>query len=35
MTAASKEESVRLGFGADDKVKVERAVVKPTRDRRA
>ena len=28
MTAASKEESVRLGFGADDKVKVERAVVK-------
>jgi uncharacterized protein (TIGR02231 family) len=28
MTAASKQESVRLGFGADDKVKVERAVVK-------
>jgi uncharacterized protein (TIGR02231 family) len=28
MTAANKEESVRLGFGADDKVKVERAVVK-------
>jgi uncharacterized protein (TIGR02231 family) len=28
MTAASKEESVRLGFGADDKVKVERSVVK-------
>jgi uncharacterized protein (TIGR02231 family) len=28
MTAASKEESVRLGFGADDKVKVERTVVK-------
>jgi uncharacterized protein (TIGR02231 family) len=28
MTAAGKEESVRLGFGADDKVKVERTVVK-------
>jgi uncharacterized protein (TIGR02231 family) len=28
MTAASKDESVRLGFGADDKVKVERTVVK-------
>jgi uncharacterized protein (TIGR02231 family) len=28
MTAANKEENVRLGFGADDKVKVERAVVK-------
>jgi uncharacterized protein (TIGR02231 family) len=28
MTAASKEESVRLGFGADDMVKIERAVVK-------
>ena len=28
MTAASKEENVRLGFGADDKVKVERTVVK-------
>jgi uncharacterized protein (TIGR02231 family) len=28
MTAASKEESVRLGFGADDMVKVERTVVK-------
>jgi uncharacterized protein (TIGR02231 family) len=28
MTAASKDETVRLGFGADDKVKVERAVVK-------
>lgn len=28
MTAASKEEKVRLGFGADDKVKVVRSVVK-------
>ena len=28
MTAASKDETVRLGFGADDKVKVERSVVK-------
>jgi uncharacterized protein (TIGR02231 family) len=28
MAAASKEENVRLGFGADDKVKVERTVVK-------
>ena len=28
MTAASKDETVRLGFGADDKVKVERAIVK-------
>jgi uncharacterized protein (TIGR02231 family) len=28
MTAASKDETIRLGFGADDKVKVERAVVK-------
>jgi uncharacterized protein (TIGR02231 family) len=28
MTAASKNETVRLGFGADDKVKIERAVVK-------
>jgi uncharacterized protein (TIGR02231 family) len=28
MTAASKDETVRLGFGADDKVKVERFVVK-------
>jgi uncharacterized protein (TIGR02231 family) len=28
MAAASKDETVRLGFGADDKVKVERAVVK-------
>jgi uncharacterized protein (TIGR02231 family) len=28
MTAASKEEKVRLGFGADDKVKVVRTVVK-------
>jgi uncharacterized protein (TIGR02231 family) len=28
MTAASKNETVRLGFGADDKVKIERTVVK-------
>jgi uncharacterized protein (TIGR02231 family) len=28
MTGASKNETVRLGFGADDKVKIERAVVK-------
>jgi uncharacterized protein (TIGR02231 family) len=28
MTAAGKDETVRLGFGADDKVKIERAVVK-------
>jgi len=28
MTAASKDEKVRLGFGADDKVKVVRSVVK-------
>jgi uncharacterized protein (TIGR02231 family) len=28
MIAASKDETVRLGFGADDKVKVERSVVK-------
>lgn len=28
MAAASKEETVRLGFGADDKVKIERSVVK-------
>jgi len=28
MAAASKDETVRLGFGADDKVKVERAVLK-------
>jgi uncharacterized protein (TIGR02231 family) len=28
MTAASKDETVRLGFGADDKVKIERSVVK-------
>jgi uncharacterized protein (TIGR02231 family) len=28
MTAASKDETVRLGFGADDKVKIERAVIK-------
>ena len=28
MAAAGKDEQVRLGFGADDKVKVERAVVK-------
>jgi uncharacterized protein (TIGR02231 family) len=28
MASASKGESVRLGFGADDKVKIERTVVK-------
>ena len=28
MAAAGKDETVRLGFGADDKVKVERTVVK-------
>jgi uncharacterized protein (TIGR02231 family) len=28
MAAASKDETIRLGFGADDKVKIERAVVK-------
>jgi uncharacterized protein (TIGR02231 family) len=28
MAAASKDETVRLGFGADDKVKVERSIVK-------
>ena len=28
MNAASKDETVRLGFGADDKVKIERSVVK-------
>jgi uncharacterized protein (TIGR02231 family) len=28
MPAASKDETVRLGFGADDKVKIERSVVK-------
>ncbi|MEH2543424.1 uncharacterized protein (TIGR02231 family) [Bradyrhizobium sp. AZCC 2262] len=28
MAAASKEETVRLGFGADDKIKIERTVVK-------
>jgi uncharacterized protein (TIGR02231 family) len=28
MIAASKDETVRLGFGADDKVKIERAVVR-------
>jgi uncharacterized protein (TIGR02231 family) len=28
MTAASKEEKVRLGFGADDKVRIVRSVVK-------
>ena len=28
MTAAGKDETVRLGFGADDKVKIERTVVK-------
>jgi uncharacterized protein (TIGR02231 family) len=28
MTAAGKDEMVRLGFGADDKIKIERAVVK-------
>jgi uncharacterized protein (TIGR02231 family) len=28
MRAASKDETVRLGFGADDKIKIERTVVK-------
>jgi uncharacterized protein (TIGR02231 family) len=28
LAAAAKDETVRLGFGADDKVKIERAVVK-------
>ena len=28
MAAASKDETIRLGFGADDKVKIERAVTK-------
>jgi uncharacterized protein (TIGR02231 family) len=28
MAAAGKDETVRLGFGADDKVKIERAAVK-------
>ena len=28
MAAAGKDETVRLGFGADDKVKIERAVLK-------
>ncbi|MEH2506308.1 uncharacterized protein (TIGR02231 family) [Bradyrhizobium sp. AZCC 1578] len=28
MAAAAKEETVRLGFGADDKIKIERAVLK-------
>ena len=28
MTAAGKDETVRLGFGADDKIKIERTVVK-------
>ena len=28
MAVASKDETVRLGFGADDKVKIERAVIK-------
>ena len=28
MTAAGKDETVRLGFGADDKIKIERAVLK-------
>lgn len=28
MAAASKDETVRLGFGADDKVKIERSVLK-------
>jgi len=28
MTAAAKDETVRLGFGADDKIKIERSVVK-------
>jgi uncharacterized protein (TIGR02231 family) len=28
MTAAAKDETVRLGFGADEKIKIERSVVK-------
>jgi uncharacterized protein (TIGR02231 family) len=28
MTAASKDETVRLGFGADDKIKIERTTIK-------
>src|SRR5262249_3243328 len=28
MAAASKDETVRLGFGADDKIKIERTVLK-------
>ena len=28
MNAAGKDETVRLGFGADDKIKIERSVVK-------
>ena len=28
MTAAAKDETVRLGFGADDKIKIERTVLK-------
>jgi uncharacterized protein (TIGR02231 family) len=28
MAAASKDETVRLGFGADDKIKIERTIVK-------
>jgi uncharacterized protein (TIGR02231 family) len=28
VAAASKDETVRLGFGADDKIKIERAVIK-------
>jgi uncharacterized protein (TIGR02231 family) len=28
MSAASKDETVRLGFGADDKIKIERAVLR-------
>ena len=28
MTASGKDETVRLGFGADDKVKIERSVIK-------
>ena len=35
MAAAGKDETVRLGFGADDKVKIERAVVKRNEDRPA
>ncbi|MFX6728782.1 DUF4139 domain-containing protein, partial [Acinetobacter baumannii] len=28
ISASAKDETVRLGFGADDKVKIERAVLK-------